>query len=234
MKIALLGYGKMGHVIERLAQAAGHEIVATRWLGGHSGVLHDADVAIEFSAPHAAVGHIKECFNARIPVVCGTTGWLEEFESVSKLCAEQHGTLLYASNFSIGVQLFFYLNERLASLMKDHPSYRPSIEEIHHIHKLDAPSGTAISLSQPILEFCSPEKWTLEEVQDSALLPIKARREGEVNGTHTVRYDSLIDAIEIKHEAHSREGFAFGALKAAEWIIGKTGVYSMKDVLNLT
>jgi len=234
MKIALLGYGKMGRVIEQLAVEAGHTVVATRTRNHAIGTLADADVAIEFSAPEAAVNHLKECIEAKIPVVCGTTGWLEHYPAITALCQRHQGALVYASNFSIGVQLFFHLNEHLAHLMKDYPSYKPSIEEIHHVQKLDAPSGTAISLSQPIIEFGAPKQWSLDPETDPETLSIKAIRQGQVNGTHSVRYQSPIDTIEITHQAHSREGFAHGALMAAEWITDKTGVFSMKDVLNLT
>ncbi|MEZ4875296.1 MAG: 4-hydroxy-tetrahydrodipicolinate reductase [Flavobacteriaceae bacterium] len=232
MKIALLGYGKMGKTIERLALEKGHEIVYKLSERNEEGLLEDAEVAIEFSSPEVAVTHILKCFDTEIPVVCGTTGWLKDYEKVLKVCESRNGSFLYASNFSIGVNLFFNLNLYFSALMKPWREYIPSIEEIHHTQKKDAPSGTAISLAEGVLKHSNLKNWELD-TQNPESLNIHAIREGDVKGTHTIFYNSPIDSLSIKHEAHSRDGFALGALLAAEWLLGKKGVYSMKDVLNL-
>jgi len=226
MKIALLGYGKMGKAIAELAEATGDEVVLRIGSGNRGELtlesLQAADVAIEVSRPETAFDHITLCLEAGVPVVCGTTGWLDRLEEAVALCAYKEGALLYASNFSIGVNLFFALNKRLAELMERQPQYDPAILEIHHTQKLDAPSGTAISLAQDIVERL-PDKEP----------PITSIREGQAPGTHEVVYRSDIDTISIRHEAHSREGFARGALLAAHWIVGKKGFFSMSDVLEL-
>jgi 4-hydroxy-tetrahydrodipicolinate reductase len=232
MKIALLGYGKMGKVIERIALERGHEIVLRKDEFNTFDGLSTADVAIDFSVPMAAVENISACFNNHVPVVSGTTGWLDHYDEMIALCKEKNGGFISSSNFSLGVNLFFGLNEFLAKIMSRVDGYKVSMEEIHHIHKLDAPSGTAISLAQGVIENTEYSKWTLDEAQDKEI-HIEAVREGEVPGTHSVTYESNIDSIEIKHTAHNREGFALGAVIAAEWLAGKQGIYSMKDVLGL-
>ena len=232
MKIALLGYGKMGKVIERIALERGHEIVLRKDEFNTYDGLSTADVAIDFSVPSAAVSNISASFNANVPVVSGTTGWLEHYDEMIALCNEKKGGFISSSNFSLGVNIFFGLNEYLAKIMKQFDSYKVSMEEIHHIHKLDAPSGTAISLAQGVIENSNYANWTMEDAKANEIR-IEAKRIGEVPGTHTVNYDSAIDSIEIKHTAHNREGFALGAVIAAEWLAGKQGIFSMKDVLNL-
>ncbi|MFC5684072.1 4-hydroxy-tetrahydrodipicolinate reductase [Flavobacterium sp. MAHUQ-51] len=232
MKIALLGYGKMGQVIERIALERGHEIVLKKDEFNTFDGLSTADVAIDFSVPMAAVENISACFNNNVPVVSGTTGWLDRYDEMIALCKEKNGGFISSSNFSLGVNLFFGLNEYLAKMMANIEGYKVTMEEIHHIHKLDAPSGTAISLAQGVIENTNYNTWTLEEAKENEI-HIEAVRTGEVPGTHTVTYDSGIDSIEIKHTAHNREGFALGAVIAAEWLAGKQGIYSMRDVLNI-
>lgn len=232
MKIALLGYGKMGKIIERIALERGHEVVLRKSGKDSFDGLANADVAIDFSIPDAAVGNITTCLEAGIPIVSGTTGWLEHYPKMARLCEEKNGAFIYGSNFSLGVNLFFSLNEQLAKMMAKFPEYKARMEEVHHTQKLDAPSGTAISLAKDIIENSDYSSWALEAKAPDEL-EIKAIREENVPGTHTVFYDSAVDTIEITHTAHSREGFAFGAVVASEWILGKTGVFSMKDVLDL-
>ncbi|MGN6246990.1 MAG: 4-hydroxy-tetrahydrodipicolinate reductase [Ginsengibacter sp.] len=237
MKIALLGYGKMGHAIEEIALQRGHEIV----LKIHDQNLGDltvpnirkAHVAIEFTNPESAVKNILFCLNENVPVVCGTTGWLDELKNIEQKCKEKNGSFLYASNFSVGVNIFFELNKKLASLLKPHPAYEPSIEEIHHTQKKDAPSGTAITLAEQIIDVSDKKtKWVNTLSKHENELQIISKRIGEVPGTHSVKYTSPIDDIEIIHTAHNRKGFAEGAVLAAEFIAGKKGIFSMKDVLN--
>jgi 4-hydroxy-tetrahydrodipicolinate reductase len=232
MKIALLGYGKMGKVIERIALERGHEIVLKKDETNTFDGLSTADVAIDFSVPTAAVDNISNCFHTNVPVVSGTTGWLEHFDEMVALCNEKQGGFISSSNFSLGVNVFFELNEYLAKIMSQFDSYKVTMEEIHHIHKLDAPSGTAISLAKGVIENSNYANWTLDEAKTNEI-HIEAKRIGEVPGTHTVTYNSIVDSIELKHTAHNREGFALGAVIAAEWLAGKKGIYSMKDVLNL-
>jgi 4-hydroxy-tetrahydrodipicolinate reductase len=232
MKIALLGYGKMGQVIERIAIERGHEIVLKKDEFNTYEGLEKADVAIDFSVPAAAVANISSSFNNHVPVVSGTTGWLEHYDEMIALCKEKKGGFISSSNFSLGVNLFFELNSYLSKIMAPYDSYKVSMEEIHHIHKLDAPSGTAITLAEGVIEHSNYTKWTMDASPKENELPIEAIRTGEVPGTHTVIYNSPIDAIEIKHTAHNREGFALGAVIAAEWLAGKEGVFTMKDVLN--
>lgn len=232
MKIALLGYGRMGQAIEKIALERGHEIVIRKDMEPLTIDLSLADAAIDFSHPNAAFDNIVSCFDAGVPVVSGTTGWLDRFEEAKALCSETKGAFLYASNFSIGVNLFFNLNAYLARLMRPLKDYDVELEEIHHVHKLDAPSGTAITLAEGILEQSEKESWSLDKESRDELF-IGVEREGEVPGTHKVRYSSEVDSIEIKHTAHSRTGFALGAVVAAEWILGKQGVFGMKDVLDL-
>ena len=232
MKIALLGYGKMGKAIEKIALEKGHEIVYKSTQNTQEGNLKEADVAIEFSVADAAVAHISFCFEHQIPVVSGTTGWSQHYNDVLKICEKCNGSFIYASNFSVGVNLFFNLNGYLAHLMQPWKDYIPSIKEIHHIEKKDAPSGTAISLADGIIRHSDFNAWELDS-KDATKIHITSIREGDVKGTHSVEYHSEIDTICISHEAHSREGFALGAILAGEWLIGKKGVFTMKDVLNL-
>lgn len=232
MKIALLGYGKMGQVIERIALERGHEIVLKKDENNTFDGLSNADVAIDFSVPTAAVSNISSCFHANVPVISGTTGWLEYYDEMAALCTAKNGGFISSSNFSLGVNIFFELNEYLAKIMSKFDSYSVDMEEIHHTQKLDAPSGTAISLAKGVIENSSYTNWTLEKPETNQI-HIEAKRIGTVPGTHTVTYNSVVDAIEIKHTAHNREGFALGAVIAAEWIVGKQGIFTMKDVLNL-
>ena len=232
MKVALLGYGRMGQAIEKIALERGHEIVIKKDLEPVEIDLGIADVAIDFSHPDAAFDNIVNCFRAGVPVVSGTTGWLDRFEEAKTTCSELNGALLYASNFSIGVNLFFNLNAYLARMMRSLKDYNVEMEEVHHIHKLDAPSGTAISLAEGIIENSAKEGWSLKRESDKEIF-IGVKREGEVPGTHTIRYDSEVDSIQIRHTAHNRTGFALGAVVAAEWILGQKGVFSMSDVLDL-
>ena len=233
MRIAIVGYGKMGKIIDQIATERGHEVVARLSETPTSENLNQPDVAIEFSQPEVAFNNIKTCLDQKIPVICGTTGWLEKKAEIEKIAEENNSAFLYGSNFSLGVNLFFALNEKLANLMKNIPEYNVQLEEIHHIHKKDAPSGTAITLAEGIIENNSKfNAWKLEETKDHQL-GIFAVRENEVPGTHSVFYRSEVDEIEIKHTAYNRNGFALGAVIAAEWIVGKSGNYTMKDVLGL-
>lgn len=233
MKIALLGYGKMGKVIERIALERGHEIVLKKDESNTYEGIEKANVAIDFSVPMVAVENISTAINQGIPVVCGTTGWLEQYDEVVELCQEKNGAFLYGSNFSLGVNLFFELNDYLAKMMARFSSvYKVSMEEIHHTQKLDSPSGTAISLAKGVIENSNYTSWTEEKATENQI-HIDAKRIENVPGTHSVYYSSDVDFIEIKHVAHNREGFALGAVLAAEWIVGKNGVFSMKDVLDL-
>jgi len=221
----------MGQTIEKIAEDRGHKIVLK--VDKNDGfTLENIDVAIDFSIPQAAVHNISTCLKNNVPVVSGTTGWLEHYEEMTKLCKENDGAFLYASNFSVGVNIFFELNKQLAKMMQNVAGYNVTMEEIHHIHKLDAPSGTAITLAEGIMEHSKKTGWVLDqEVEDK--IKIKAVREGEIPGTHSITYKSEVDEIKIEHKAHSRHGFALGAVLAAEWLHNKTGVYSMKDVLGL-
>ncbi|MBT8263048.1 MAG: 4-hydroxy-tetrahydrodipicolinate reductase [Bacteroidia bacterium] len=232
MKLALLGYGKMGKTIERLAIDAGHVVIFKADKEFEDGDLKAADAAVEFSTPNAAFTNIKRCIEAGVPVVSGTTGWLDEYSEVLKLCEERNGSFIYASNFSIGVNLFFSLNEYLSKQMQSHKEYKASIEETHHTEKKDAPSGTAISLAESILKYSDKVGWKLDNARDDELR-VHSKREGDIKGIHVVTYGSEIDQISIRHEAFSRDGFAKGAILAAEWLQNKKGVYSMKDVLGL-
>jgi 4-hydroxy-tetrahydrodipicolinate reductase len=237
-KIALLGYGKMGKAIEQLAAGAGDEVVLRIHAGNESELsghnLQQADVAIDFSHPETGFRHVKACLQAGVPVVSGTTGWLDRFEEATRLCHETEGAFFYASNFSIGVNLFFALNQKLAELMDDWPVYQPSMTEIHHTQKLDAPSGTAITLAEDMIARLERAKgWQEGKKAETGTIPIEAIREGDVKGTHEIRYTSAVDTVTIRHEAHSREGFARGALQAAHWLIGRKGVFGMQDMLGL-
>ncbi len=232
MKIAILGYGKMGKTIEKLALQKGHSIVVKSTSASENIDISDADVAIEFSSPNAAVKNIKLCLDNHIPVISGTTGWLENYDEMIKLCEKRNGSFIYASNFSVGVNLFFNINEYLSKLMEPWKEYQVSIEEIHHTQKKDAPSGTAITIAEEIIKNSDKKEWSLEEESEQKL-KITSQRMDDVKGTHIINYKSDIDSITIKHEAHKREGFAMGAILAAEWLQNKKGVYSMKDVLKL-
>jgi 4-hydroxy-tetrahydrodipicolinate reductase len=242
LRIGLLGYGKMGKAIEAITQPDREQIV---WRIGRDnahtltqGLLQTADVVIEFSRPEAAWSHVKACLDAGVPVVCGTTGWNQDLPAAEKYCLEKQGAFLWASNFSIGVNLFFALNRYLSKLMDNQPQYHPVLTEIHHIHKLDAPSGTAITLAQGLVQQATRmldfQLSTPENNLPEATLPIVAIREGEVPGTHRVQWQSNVDDITIEHRAHSRQGFAWGALTAARWLANKKGVYTMSDVLQIT
>ena len=232
MKIALLGYGRMGKTIEKLAVERGHSVVK-KIDQGDTYDFPDADVAIDFSVPDAAVDNISMALKSGVPVVSGTTGWLDRYPEMVALCKENNGAFIYASNFSVGVNIFFELNKKLAQMMKALDSYNVSMTEVHHIHKLDAPSGTAITLAEGIIEESSKTDWILGN-EESNKITIKAVREAEVPGTHTITYQSDVDEIMIEHKAHSRNGFALGAIIAAEWLKDKKGVHTMKDVLNLS
>ncbi|MDC1081318.1 4-hydroxy-tetrahydrodipicolinate reductase [Flavobacteriaceae bacterium] len=233
MKIALLGYGRMGKAIEIVAVERGHDVVAKIDQDETYGNLSEADVAINFSIPEAAAENIKTALKINIPVVCGTTGWLDQLNEIKDFCKAKNSAFIYASNFSVGVNLFFKLNQVLAKLMSSHKSYQASMKEVHHIHKLDAPSGTAITLAEGIINQSDYTQWSIHKDTIENMLPIEVDRTGEVPGTHTIKYESSIDSITIEHEAHSRKGFALGAVIAAEWIQNKKGVFSMNDVLSL-
>ena len=233
MKIALVGYGKMGQIIDELATKKGHQIVAKLNETPTSSSLNNAEVVIEFSNPEVAFNNIKFCLENKIPVICGTTGWLSQKPEIEKIALENETAFLYGSNFSLGVNLFFELNRKLAEMMAKFPEYNVQLEEIHHTHKKDAPSGTAISLAEDIIENNSTfDAWKLDATENKNL-GIDAIRKDEVPGTHSVFYKSEVDEIEIKHTAFNRNGFAMGAIVAAEWILGKKGIFSMKDVLGL-
>lgn len=237
MKIALVGYGKMGKTIEQIARDRGHEIVSIIDVNNpedfESKAFKQADVAIEFTTPATAFDNYMKCFAAGVPVVSGTTGWLNRLDEVKRMCAEEGKTFFYASNFSIGVNIFFALNKYLAKIMNNFPSYDVRMTEVHHIHKLDAPSGTAITLAEGILDNLDrKERWTLETSEKPTDLPIHAIREGEVPGIHEIIYESDADIISIKHDAKSRAGFALGAVLAAEFTAGKKGFLGMNDLFH--
>ena len=237
-KIALLGYGKMGKAIERLALDAGDEIVLRLTADNEGDLtgqnLKHADVAIDFSHPDTGFKHIEACLLAGVPVVSGTTGWLDRYDEAVTLCKTNQGAFLYASNFSIGVNLFFAVNKKLAELMNEWPAYQPEMTEIHHTQKLDSPSGTAISLAEDMISRLKrTDGWEESTEPKRGQISIEALREGDVKGTHEIRYVSEIDTITIRHEAHSREGFAKGALQAAHWLIGRKGVFDMSAMLGI-
>jgi 4-hydroxy-tetrahydrodipicolinate reductase len=238
MKIVLLGYGKMGKEIEKIAVARKHEIVLKVDENNHNSITKEqlaaADVAIEFSTPHTVEENIYKCFNAGLPIVVGTTGWYDNFEKIKADCTKGNNALFHATNFSVGVNLFFKVNKYLAELMNNYPDYNVSMEEIHHIHKLDKPSGTAITLANQVLEKLNRKtKWSIDpdSRQDDSALFIEDKREGEVPGTHFLKYTSPIDDIEIMHKAHNRQGFALGAVMAAEFLSNKKGIYTMDDII---
>ena len=237
MNIALVGYGKMGKAIEEIALENGHTIGLKIDLDNAADLnaenVTGIDVAIEFTGPHSAFDNVMKCLSLGVPVVCGSTGWLEDYEKAKTFCEAQNGTLIYASNFSIGVNIFFEINRKLAEIMNRHPEYKVSMEEIHHVQKLDAPSGTAVSLANDILAIHNEyNNWNLaSEPSHQNSISIKAIREPNVPGTHEVSYESEIDLIRIEHIAHNRKGFALGAVLAAEFLAGKKGIFTMKDVL---
>jgi 4-hydroxy-tetrahydrodipicolinate reductase len=238
MKIALIGYGKMGRAIEAVALSRGHHIALKIDLDNaadlNAGKLSGADVAIEFTGPGSAFSNVMKCLEAGIPLVCGSTGWLEHLETAETFCQNNHGTLLYASNFSVGVNIFFEVNKRLAQLMESRPEYEVTMTEIHHTQKRDAPSGTAITLAEQIIGQVHRKKVWVNHISDNPEeLEIISERVDPAPGTHKIRYGSPVDDIEIAHTAHSREGFALGAVLAAEYIRDKKGLFSMKDVLGL-
>ena len=235
MNIAIIGYGKMGKVIEQLAIERGHTITAkitSQESDFSPDLLKNSDVAIEFSIPSAAISNMNKCFDAGIPVVVGTTGWMDYFEQVSSTCKEKNGGLFYSSNFSVGVNIFFKVNQLLAKLMNGQPSYEISMEEIHHTQKLDSPSGTALTIANQILENVDrKESWIESNTPSSTEIGITAKRIADTPGTHIVTYENDIDKIEISHEAKGRKGFALGSILAAEFMVGKTGVFGMEDLL---
>jgi len=236
MKLALLGYGKMGREIEKLARAKGHDIILVidqpeDWESGFT-LLGNADVAIDFSTPESIVANIHYCFDAGVPVVVGTTGWHEQIGEIHRECNERKQCLFWAPNFSIGVNIFFELNRKLASLMSTWPDYEISLEETHHVQKLDAPSGTAIVLANDIIRYHGrKKKWVKETTVNPGDLGIRSHRVEEVTGSHKVIYESMEDSIEMIHTAKNRRGFAQGAILAAEWIVGRTGFFEMKNLL---
>jgi len=233
MKIALLGYGRMGQEIEKIAINRGHQIVVKADINGFTNdQIKNADVAIDFSVPESAVSNIKQTIKNNVPVVVGTTGWLDKYNEITEYCNKYNGGFIYASNFSLGVNLFFELNRKLANMLSGHDQYSVEMEEIHHTKKLDAPSGTAITLAEGVIDNSNLTGWKLDNANENEI-SITAKRIGNIPGTHTVTYTSEIDNIEIKHTAHNRKGFALGAVVAAEWLADKHGVFSMKDVLGL-
>ena len=237
MKIALIGYGKMGKTIEQIALQRGHQIVSIIDINNtadfDSEAFRSADVAIEFTTPATALGNYMRCFEANVPVVSGTTGWLSHLDEVKAKCEQEGKTFFYASNFSVGVNIFFALNRYLAKIMNGFPAYDVRMTEVHHIHKLDAPSGTAITLAEGNLDNVErKERWTLETAEQPTDLPIHAIREGEVPGIHEIIYESEADTISIKHDAKSRAGFALGAVIAAEFTAGKKGFLGMNDLFH--
>jgi 4-hydroxy-tetrahydrodipicolinate reductase len=238
MNIALIGYGKMGHAIERIALQRGHQIVLKISSENQQELtlenLRKADVAIEFTRPDAAAGNVKCCIDAGIPVVSGTTGWNDALAEQKEYCGSKGGALLHASNFSVGVQIFFELNRKLAALMNSRPEYDVKLEEIHHTEKKDAPSGTAITLAEEVVtQLDRKSRWELGGSEEREVVGVVAHRQASVPGTHKVCFYSAIDDIEISHVAHNRDGFAIGAVIAAEFLKGKTGIFSMKEVLGL-
>lgn len=238
MKIALIGYGKMGKAIETIALEKGHEIVLKIDIDNAADLnkenIAKVDVAIEFTGPHSAFNNVMKCIGLGIPLVCGSTGWLDKWNEVTAYCKEQNGTLVYASNYSIGVNLFFDLNTKLAKLMNAYPDYNVSMEEIHHTEKKDAPSGTAISLAEQVLANVDRKKqWVNHLSSNPEDLVIESKRIDPAPGTHKISYTSVVDDIEIIHTAHNRVGFAGGAVLAAEFAISKKGIFGMKEVLGL-
>ena len=233
MNIALLGYGKMGKAIEKIALSRGHEIVLKVDANTTSYDISIADIAIDFSTPTVAFKNISNSINNNIPIISGTTGWYKDYDKVAKLCEENNTAFIAATNFSLGMNVFFELNKNLAKMMASLKEYDCSIEEIHHTEKLDAPSGTAITLAEGIIKNTDKKEWSLNVTNSEDSLPILAKRIPNITGIHAIKYTSSIDTLEIKHTANNREGYALGAVIAAEWLLGKKGVYTMKDVLGI-
>lgn len=238
MRIMLLGYGKMGKTIEQIAINRGHEVPYKIDYHNAEDLFKvkssEVDVAIEFTQPESAFRNVKYCLDNHIPVVCGTTGWLEKKVQMNELCRINGGSFFYASNYSVGVNLFFHFNKILGRIMNNYPEFQISMEEIHHTEKKDAPSGTAITLAEGIIATVNSKKeWVNESTTEDSSLSIISKREENVPGTHTISYDSAVDSIEIKHTAHSRQGFAEGAVIASEWLIGKKGIYGMEDMIKV-
>ncbi len=234
MKVAIIGYGKMGHEVESVLQELGHEVSlrSDEKTPFKAEDLRGSDVAIEFSRPESAVDNIFKCFDANCPVVVGTTGWYMRMPEVKNECLSRNQSMLYATNFSIGVNVLFHLNKELARIMERFPEYEPGILEVHHLAKLDKPSGTAITLAEGIIEnIPSKKEWVNELAETPEQLSIISQREGEVPGTHVINYTSAVDNISLVHQANNRRGFALGAVKAAEWLVGKKGCYSIHDFL---
>jgi 4-hydroxy-tetrahydrodipicolinate reductase len=233
MKIALLGYGKMGHAIEQVAEERGHTVVTRVGRNDSMEDITKADVVIEFTSPESAVNNLKFLIAQGIPTICGTTGWNDKLAEITALVKAKNGALVHASNFSLGVNIFFELNEKLADIMAGFQEYHVQMTEIHHLEKKDAPSGTAITLAQGLINNSNKIAWHLGQDSTDSSIAIEALRENDVKGTHIISYKSGTDTLEIKHAAHNREGFAIGAIIAAEWIVGKKGVFTMKNVLGL-
>jgi 4-hydroxy-tetrahydrodipicolinate reductase len=231
MKIGIIGYGKMGKAIEKVAIDRGH-LISFKTNKCDLNFINDVDVTIEFSTPESAFTNIKNCIDSNVPVVSGTTGWLEDLDDIKKLCDKKNGSFLYASNFSLGANLFFELNKKLAHLMSDKNQYKTSIDETHHIHKLDRPSGTAITLADDIISNSRYKNWELDS-NSKDKININSNRKKEVSGVHKVVYSSENDIISIKHEALNRNGFALGAVISAEWLVNKKGCFSISDMLNI-
>ena len=233
MKIALFGYGKMGKIVEKIAKNRGHEIIFKIDKNSSQYDLNNVDIAIDFSTPKSALSNISKALENCIPIISGTTGWTEQYNKAVKLCNKKNGAFLYASNFSLGVNIFFEINRNLAKIMNNYTEYKIKMNEIHHIEKIDAPSGTAITLAESIIEETNYQKWSFGNDFKEDEISIESQRLLDNTGTHEVIYKSEIDEIKIKHVASNRDGFGLGAVIAAEWLIGKKGVFSMKDVLNI-
>ena len=236
MNIVISGYGRMGHEVEKVAIERGHQIIATvdnssEW-ETKAEEISNADMIIDFSLPETAIEVFENCFKSKIPIVSGTTGWYDKIEDIKLLCERNNAAFFYASNFSIGANVFFEANKKLANMLNNAGGYRPSMEETHHIHKLDSPSGTAIRTAEDIIdEFESITAWKNDLTDDPSFLPIISKREGDVNGDHSVSYSSEVDEITISHSAKSRKGFALGAVIAAEFLLNKKGMFTMTDLL---
>ena len=233
MKIALFGYGKMGKIVEKIAKNRGHEIIFKIDENSSNYDLNNVDIAIDFSTPKSALSNISKALENCIPIISGTTGWTEKYNKAVKLCNKKNGAFLYASNFSLGVNIFFEINRNLAKIMNNYTEYKIKMKEIHHIEKIDAPSGTAITLAESIIDETNYQKWSFGNDFKEDEISIESQRLLDNTGTHEVIYKSEIDEIKIKHVASNRDGFGLGAVIAAEWLIGKKGVFSMKDVLNI-
>lgn len=233
MKIALFGYGKMGKIVEKIAKNRGHEIIFKIDKNSSQYDLNNVDIAIDFSTPKSALSNISKALENCIPIISGTTGWTEKYNKAVKLCNKKNGAFLYASNFSLGVNIFFEINRNLAQIMNNYTEYKIKMKEIHHIEKIDAPSGTAITLAESIIDETNYQKWSFGNDFKEDEISIESQRLLDNTGTHEVIYKSEIDEIKIKHVASNRDGFGLGAVIAAEWLIGKKGVFSMKDVLNI-